>query len=836
MISLVIHGHFYQPPRENPWTGFVEREAGAQPFHDWNERIHAECYRANAFARIHDRHGRVASIANNYSRLSFNFGPTLVGWLARHHPRTWRRIVDADRGSVRRLGHGNAIAQAYGHPILPLASPRDLRTQIKWGLADFRARFGREAEALWLPETACNESVLEALMDEGLRYAILAPHQAASVREIAEVRGPTANARRGTSEEAPGSVSPKASNERLDTSRPYFFRHRQDPKRSIALFFYDGELAKGVAFEGALASSARLVDRFERAAKANGRGNEGAGLVHFATDGESYGHHSRFGDRCLAFTLAVEAPRRGFRVTNYAEFLDRVEPTHEVLLSEGADGLGTSWSCAHGIERWRSDCGCQTGGKDDWSQAWRVPLREALTFLRDEAARLFEDAGADLFKDPWAARDAYGALLAARNGPTEEVGGNEADPLVFLRSQAKKPLSARDSERALGLLELARHALLTDTSCGYFFSDISGLESVQILKYGGRVLDSLAELGQEPRTDRFLEILAEARSNLPAMGNGADVYHKLVEPCRVTPASVAAHLAMTKLVDHLPDEGRLAGFSFAFHGVRREKRERLRAATGRLRLADLATTRPLEFAVGTMHLGGVDFHVVLKEDPGEEEFAKSTDRFWKRFTAASLPAVLRALDEEFDDPKYGAFGLAHVLSEGRREIFDRVFGDLVERFSDQFAHLYDDNRRLLDVFTSAGFEIPQVLKAAAEFTLSKRFLAEIERQNGSHDRKRYEEAIRIAAEAARHGYDLDRREAKERISKIVLSAVQEAIETNLLEEAEEVVGLVELARLLGLSPDFEEPQEALFEAISTMEPAAGLRRAGEALGLGLPED
>ncbi|HEX8687240.1 MAG TPA: hypothetical protein VF654_12100, partial [Pyrinomonadaceae bacterium] len=307
--ALVIHGHFYQPPRENPWTGLVEREPGAAPFHDWNERIHAECYRPNAFSRIGDAHGRVERVVNNYARLSFDFGPTLLNWLERSHPETHRRIVEADRESARlRGGHGNAVAQGYHHAILPLCNERDRRTQIRWGLADFRRRFGREAESLWLPETACDDATLEALIEEGLRYVILSPFQAEAVRPHGSGEW------RGVPE---GGV---------DTTVPYRVTHRDGSGRSLAVFFYDGRVARGVAFEGLLASSQGLVAACARAARG------GARLVGVATDGESYGHHFRWGDRCLAYALEVEAERQGLRVTNYGEFLDAHEPGHEVRL------------------------------------------------------------------------------------------------------------------------------------------------------------------------------------------------------------------------------------------------------------------------------------------------------------------------------------------------------------------------------------------------------------------------------------------------------------------------------------------------------------------------
>src|SRR5436189_1162175 len=377
MAALIIHGHFYQPPRENPWTGIIEQQLGAHPFHDWNERIHAECYWPNAFVS-----NGTKQAVNNYANISFNFGPTLLSWLAEHHLGTYQRILDADKESAnKRGGHGNAIGPAYGHAILPLCNDRDRLTQVLWGLADFRFRFGREPESLWLPETACNELTLDLLIEQGLRYVILAPGQARAFRSAAE----------DWRDVAAGGI---------DTSRAYKYTHRTQRGRSLAVFFYDGPIAQSIAFEQVLRSSQQLVSMIKQASS---RGP----LVNVATDGETYGHHFKFGDLALAHALEVEATEEGMCVTNYGEFLDRHSPELEVAISEGTDGEGSSWSCAHGVGRWQTDCGCHTGGQPGWNQQWRGPLRAALDFLRDVLARQFEDAGRDLFFDPWDARNSY---------------------------------------------------------------------------------------------------------------------------------------------------------------------------------------------------------------------------------------------------------------------------------------------------------------------------------------------------------------------------------------------------------------------------------------------
>jgi alpha-amylase/alpha-mannosidase (GH57 family) len=492
--ALVVHGHFYQPPRENPWTGVVDEEPDAAPFHDWNERIHAECYRANAQVSFIDQQTGAQRFVNNYEHLSFNFGPTLLSWLERTHPETHAQIMAADAASARlRGGHGNAIAQAYSHAILPLCNERDRRTQVRWGLADFSHRFQREAEAMWLPETACNNDVLDLLIEEGLRYVILAPRQAARMRK--------------PSDEQWQKVAP----ELVNTGVGYQYSHRQEPGRSIAVFFYDQQLAGAIAFDHALESSAQLVERFAQS-------QTDGGLINVATDGESYGHHFKFGDLCLAHAFEVEIPARGLRATNYGEYLDHHPPVAEVEIDHGPDGKGSSWSCTHGVGRWIRDCGCQSDGLADWNQSWRGPLRRALDFVRDEAAAYFEATQGSLFAEPWDARNEAIELIL---NP-----GRSSD---FLERHAPRKLTPEDDERALLYLEMQRNTILMYASCGWFFNDISRLEPIQVLKYAARAVDLMDKLGLPFARKRFLEILSEARSNKPEMGNGADIYRQLVE-------------------------------------------------------------------------------------------------------------------------------------------------------------------------------------------------------------------------------------------------------------------------------------------------------------------
>ena len=524
MTALIIHGHFYQPPRENPWTGAIDPEPGAQPFHDWNERVHAECYQPNSAVSIFDEKTDQEIVVNNYALISFDFGPTLLSWLERRHPETYARIIEADVQSAgKHGGHGNALAQAYNHTILPLSNARDQRTQIRWGLADFRHRFNRDAVGMWLAETACNDDVLGLLIDEGLRFVILAPQQAQRVRSRTGIPACPDSTNSTPAESEWQDVT----GGKIDTSIAYTCFHRDGSGRSIAVFFYDQELAHGIAFAQSLASSATLVDRFAGAVVRDD-GHAGS-LVNVATDGESYGHHHKFGDVCLAYALEIDAPARGFSLANYGEYLEQNPPTAEVEINHGCEGEGSSWSCAHGVSRWIRDCGCETGGEAGWNQAWREPLRKALDFLRDEAALYFEVTRGDLFTDPWTARDDAIRLILNQSESRE----------AFLNQHAPRDLTREEEIRSLLFLELQMNALLMYTSCGWFFNDISGIEPVQILKYASRVIDLMDQLGLPSPRERFLEILVEAKSNRLEMGNGAEIYQRLVEPAN--PGFVVQH-------------------------------------------------------------------------------------------------------------------------------------------------------------------------------------------------------------------------------------------------------------------------------------------------------
>ncbi len=510
-IALVVHGHFYQPPRENPWTDEVASEPSALPFHDWNERINAESYRANAFARRFSAGSRVQAMLNNYDHISFNFGPTLARWIERKDPATYRHIRQGDVRQVQRLGFGGAMAQVWAHPIAPLLSPSDRRTQILWGLADFQRQFGRPSEGMWLPETAVSPATLEDLIDLGIKFTVLGPEQIAAVR-------------------APGGAFTPVNRDTLDTGRTYKWPHSDGSGRFITLALFDGPLSRDLAFGVTTRDAATYLASVKTAAaRSNATGKR---LVLAASDGELYGHHKKFADLTLAYLTSVEAPAHGVDVTNLAAFIAQEPATWEAELARGPNGEGTAWSCQHGLGRWRRHCGCVTNADASPSQAWRGPLRAAMDGLRDDTADLFEDQGAGLFEDPWGARDAYGEISDAAPEKRQD----------FLRDFGRSALSGGNNTaltRAHRLMELQRATLLMYASCGWFFDDVAGLESTLIIRQAAHALDLWRQLGATPPTQKFQDTLAQARSNVVHLGTGADVFRRVCRD-RVTPARAAA--------------------------------------------------------------------------------------------------------------------------------------------------------------------------------------------------------------------------------------------------------------------------------------------------------
>jgi alpha-amylase/alpha-mannosidase (GH57 family) len=580
---VCIHGHFYQPPRENAWLETIEQQDSAYPYHDWNERITAEAYGPNAEARILDERDRIIRIVNNYARISYNFGPTLLSWLREHARDTYDAVLEADRESIARFGRGSALAQAYNHLIMPLANDRDRRTQVIWGIRDFEWRFERKPEGMWLPETAVDTATLEDLAAQGIRFTILAPNQAAAVRPI--------GARDWQDVRQTG----------LDSRRSYLCTLPSGAE--IVLFFYDGTTSRAVAFEGLL----RNGEHFAQRILALNDGTQDVSLAHIATDGETYGHHHSHGEMALAYALHHIEERELATLTNYAAFLEKHPPRWEAVIEEN-----TSWSCAHGIERWRSDCGCHTGGAPGWNQQWRAPLRAALDWLRDEVTPHFERRAGELMHDPWAARDDYIDVVLDRRRNT----------IPFIARHARGAPGNTDVTTLLELMELERHTMLMYTSCGWFFNEISGIETVQVLQYAGRVVQ-LAEKLFDARFEKgLLDRLEDARSNLPDAGNARRIYEQQVVPARVDLLNVAAHYAVSSLFDETRKEMSIYSYQVELeHGDRRQSGETV-LLVGRARVTSGITQESDVVTFAVLHFGNHNLTGGIRRFAGDENSAR----------------------------------------------------------------------------------------------------------------------------------------------------------------------------------------------------------------------
>src|SRR5436190_3975483 len=674
--AVCIHGHFYQPPRENPWIEEVEVQDSAAPFHDWNERIAAECYGPNGAARLKSPNGRICDIVNNYLHLSFNFGPTLLAWLERQTPEVYRSVLEADARTVQLRGHGNAFAQAYNHAILPLCNDRDLRTQIRWGMADFRRRFERDPEGMWLPETAADLRTLQALHDEGIRFTVLSPYQCRRVR-------------------APGGEWQDASGARFDPTRPYLVKLPSGA--AFPIFFYDGPIARAVAFGEALGSADDLVRRVE-AGFSDGRKHDE--LLTIAVDGETFGHHRKGGDEVLAGAIRRLSQREDIHLVNLAQALELFPPTHEAEIFDLS-----SWSCAHGVERWRSDGGCSTSGQPGWHQRWRAPLRDALDALRDQLSALYEREAGKLVRDPWRARDEFIEVVLdpERRGATACVA-----------KHAHHEPAADDRITPAKLREIQRLSLLMYTSCGWFFAEVSGLETVQILKYAARALQLAREASGVDLEPAFKAALERAPSNLAERENARRVYEQEVQPSIGTLETVAAHYAIAGLVEDFPRRARIFCHDVQTSFRRREDAGTAALSVARIEVKSLITQEQLDLTTCVLHFSGADFRCGIRRYDADRS-VRTAERLFESFNRLSLAQVVREIDREFPGREYT---LRDLFLDERREVAGRLLKETMARYEGDYLQIYDANRRLIDFLREIDSPVPRPLQVAADVAVT----------------------------------------------------------------------------------------------------------------------
>jgi alpha-amylase/alpha-mannosidase (GH57 family) len=676
---ICIHGHFYQPPRENAWLEHIEVQDSAYPYHDWNERVAAECYAPNTASRILDGEGYITQIVNNYARMSFDFGPTLLAWMEEKMPDVYQAILEADRETQQTFsGHGSALAQAYNHMILPLANRRDKHTQVLWGIREFEHRFRRKPEAMWLPETAVDLETLDILAELGIRFTILAPHQARRVRQI------------GT--EAWDDVD----NASIDTTMAYEINLPSG--RKFNLFFYNGPIARSVAFEDVLNSGDNFAHRL---ASAFSKERAWPQLVHIATDGETYGHHHRFGDMALAFALHHIETDGLARITNYGEYLEKHAPTHEVEIIENS-----SWSCAHGIERWRSNCGCNAGRNPKWNQAWRTPLRQAMDWLRDYLAPKYEEMGGQFLKDPWAARDDYIHIILDRSPENVQR---------FLDQHHTRELNESEVVTVLKLLELQRHAMLMYTSCGWFFDELSGIETVQIIQYGGRAVQLAEELFGDNIEQNFLELLELAKSNVPEYGDGRRIYDKFVKPAMVDLTKVAAHFAISSLFEPYDEKAQIHCYHVDVEHHQASECGKARLAAGKAKVTSAITGESATLSFGALRFGEHNVNAGVREYQGESDYQTMVQELTQTFSGTDFPEVIRLLDKHFGTSTYS---IKNLFLDEQRKVLDNILESALSEIEAAYHQVYEHHYLPMRFLSELGNPIPKSFHSAAEFILN----------------------------------------------------------------------------------------------------------------------
>lgn len=684
---ICIHGHFYQPPRENAWLNEIQSQPSAAPFANWNERICYECYAPNRAARILNEHNKILKIVNNYKKISFNIGPTLMSWLETHDTGTYREIIEADKVSaLNNEGHGNAIAQVYNHLIMPLATEKEMEIQVNWGVKDFEFRYGRKPEGMWLSETAVNTASLMMLRKAGIKFTILAPRQAEAIR----------------TESGEWCSCDESS---LDTHQPY--KVILPDGESIAIFFYNGEISQKVAFEGLLNDG----ERFAKELIGDVSAKEGMCLVNIATDGESYGHHHRFGEMALASCIYNIEKEVHFKITNYGRFLQLFPPKCEVKIREN-----TSWSCYHGVERWRADCGCNTGAHPGWNQQYRKPLREALDWLRDQLTELFYQK-VDILIDPHKALLDYIDIILDRSEPHVEY---------FLNTHVVNSHIRQNCIDALKLLEMMHHAQLMYTSCGWFFDEISGLESTQILQYARRALTHGEYFGLRLE-DNFRNLLEKCPSNKQEYKNGREVYQQIVLPAEIRLQQVAMHISVLSVFERIPDKMELYNFKAEHTVFKREVSGIRQLIIGHSLMTSVLTRAYFEYSFCLIYSGEIHISGYLKEGTMDTELPALIEDVRSLFRKDKMEALEERLQDFFGKE---SFGFPNLFTDEKYNILSIISKRNIKTAVAGVRNLYNSNFNILHEMEAIGFPISKGFLEIVAFVINADLIDELSAREG----------------------------------------------------------------------------------------------------------
>lgn len=711
---VCIHGHFYQPPRENPWLNAVEKQDSAYPFHDWNHRITAECYARNSASRFLDHEGRIFGIVNNYSRISFNFGPTLLEWMEKNSQEVYEAILQADRESMQKFsGHGSAIAQVYNHMIMPLANERDKETQVRWGIRDFESRFGRFPEGMWLGETAVDTPTLEILAANGIKFTILSPYQANRFRSLnyeeeVEKEVLVQDEPEESSTEASAKVEEKISTEELGwhdavgakiDPRNSYICHLPSG-RSINLFFYDGPISQGIAFERLLDNGGKFAQRLLEQVDQE---DDLAKLIHIATDGETYGHHHHFGEMALSYCLQVIENSEKADLTIYGEYLEKHPPEYEVEILEN-----TSWSCYHGVERWRSNCGCNTGGRAGWSQEWRKPLRESFDWLREQLIPVYEKQMKKFVSEPWKTRNEFIEIILDRSSENCDA---------FISQHEKVKLDESQQVKFLKLLEMQYHAMLMYTSCGWFFDEVTGIESMQDIMYAARAIQLAREVGAEDLEPHFLNLLAKAKSNIPELVDAANAYQKFVKPAIVDLHRVGAHYAVSSIFSKYPEKSKIYSYWSSSQTYELLEAGKYKLAIGKVLLESEITREKHMVTFAILYLG--DHHIFggVRQFTNDESFEHTKQEMEEAFSKSNVHEIIIMMDNHFGTHNYSFW---HLFKDDQKKIIDQVLETTSVNVEGLLRQLYENNYPIMQAVQELNIPLPHPIRMPLEFIINSK--------------------------------------------------------------------------------------------------------------------
>lgn len=763
---VTIHGHFYQPPRENPWTEQIERQVSATPFHDWNERINKECYHANSFAVILNPEGKIENIINNFQHISFNIGPTLMSWIREKSPCTYEAIVAADAKSREIYGgHGNAIAQVYNHTILPLARQEDKYLQILWGIEDFKSHFNRTPESIWLAETAVNLDTIDVLVEFGLKYIILSPYQAERVRSLGG---------KAWKDVSPGSI---------DTSMPY--RQFSSDGRYIDIFFYNHAISSAIGFEHLLTNSYRLAEKFRQFVWNPGRPI----LVSACTDGESYGHHEKYGEMCLAHFIKYMAPEFGLRLTNFGQFLEMNPPTHEVQIKPGPNGEGTAWSCAHGVGRWIRNCGCSDGGYPSWNQDWRTPLRNAFNWLHETILGEYEKKVAPLLNDSEEARLRYIDVLKNRNKESRQK---------FLKQYGKtENVSADEQALVFRFLEALAQCQLMYTSCAWFFADVARLEPVQTMKYAARAIQLVERYFKADLEARFMDKLTAARSNEPSEGNGRDIYINKVKPSKISYKMIVSNFAMESFILNKFEHRQIYQYFIKAMHLEKGQKRKDPVQKGMVWVMDNYTGQKLGYIYFLFMESLRDVRCYILNNKESIEFNITT---------------VDVTEKKLLDLTKGRFyTLKDLFIENREQIIQLAFGEQMRQIQSTLDSLFEKKLDLVETFHEVGLPIPNILKNISEYIYINRIEEYLSNTNGSVDSLQGEEIVSAFQNANRLNFDLSSEKIRNKLNTVVQNLFA-SLKKNPHQKkaAQNIIKILDLADKFSFPLDFRRFTETAF--------------------------